>query len=93
MTLAMEKDHPVVTSQAISATETIDPAGAQQDKSRAVSPAVLQEVHRAEEVVFDQLAGIRTIVEAGQHTRIRRGIDHPVGRAKASISLAQRISP
>jgi hypothetical protein len=61
--------------------DRVDAARAQQHEPRRARLAVLEHVHRAEQIVIDQLPAARAPVHAGEHAGVRRGVDHPVGRA------------
>ncbi len=60
--------------------EGVHPAAAQQDKTGLVPLAILEQVRRSVQVVLNQLTAARPPVDARQHARVGRGVDHPIGR-------------
>ena len=56
----------------------VDAAGGEENEAGAVGLAELEHVHRAPEVVLDELAGARFAVHAGEDARVGGGIDDPV---------------
>ncbi len=73
--------------------DRVNTAGAQQHKPGAVLLAVLEQVHRARENVFDELPRTGADIDSGQHARIGRGIDHPVaGRQGFQIAGGAEIT-
>ena len=56
----------------------VDAARAEENETGAVVFAVFEEVDRAAEVVFDELARAGFAVDAGQDARVGGGVDNPV---------------
>ena len=62
------------------------------ESSTSPAPRALQyleDVDRTDQIVLDDLTAGRPAIDAAKHARVRRGVDHPVGRADA-LEIARR---
>ena len=62
--------------------DRVDATGAEENETGAVGFAVFEEVDRAGEVVFDELAGAGFSVDAGEDAGVGGGVDNPVDARK-----------
>ena len=73
--------------------DRVDPAGAEQNKGGSSGFAEFQQIDRAKEVVFDQLARAGFSVHSGEHAGIRGGINHGVdGRNRLKVAGGADVS-
>jgi len=62
--------------------DAVDATRREEDEAGAVGLAELEHVHRAAEVVLDELAGTCFAIDAGEDAGVGGGVDDPVDSGK-----------
>src|SRR5690606_887169 len=57
-----------------------DAAGREKDESGLMPLAQLQDIDGSQQVMLKELATAGSSIDAGEHARVRRGIDDPINR-------------